>query len=51
MQYYNPFGHSGNEPAAMLAAKPAEFTPGGLNHVFYTTGGSTANDARHDSNY
>ena len=50
-QYYKPFGHSGNEPAAMLAAKPAELTPGGLNHVFYTTGGSTANDGRHDSNY
>ena len=45
MQYYNPFGHSGNEPAAMLAAKLAELTPGGLNHVFFTTGGSTANDA------
>ena len=45
MQYYNPFGHSGNEPVAMLSAKLAELTPGGLNHVFYTTGGSTANDA------
>ena len=45
MQYYNPFGHSGNEPAAMLSARLAELTPGGLNHVFYTTGGSTANDA------
>ena len=45
MQYYNPFGHSGNEPAAMLSAKLAELTPGGLNHVFFTTGGSTANDA------
>ena len=45
MQYYNPFGHSGNEPAAMLSAKLAELTPDGLNHVFFTTGGSTANDA------
>ena len=26
-------------------AKLAELTPGTLNHVFYTTGGSTANDA------
>ena len=42
MQYYNPFGH---EPAAMLSARLAELTPGSLNHVFYTTGGSTANDA------
>ncbi len=44
MEYYNPFGHSGNEPAALLSAKLAELAPGNLNHVFYTTGGSTAND-------
>ena len=44
MQYYNPFGHSSNEPAAMLAAKLAELAPGTLNHVFYTSGGSTAVD-------
>ena len=44
MQYYNPFGHSTNEPAAELAAKLAELAPGALNHVFYSTGGSTAND-------
>ena len=45
MQFYNPSGHSGNEPGAMLSAKLAELTAGRLNHVFYTTGGSTANDA------
>ena len=45
MQYYNPFGHSGNAPAALLSAKLAELAPGDLNHVFYATGGSTANDA------
>ncbi|MEM1110664.1 MAG: aminotransferase [Pseudomonadota bacterium] len=45
MQYYNPFGHSTNEPAARLAAKLAELAPGDLNHVFYSCGGSTANDA------
>ena len=45
MEYYNPFGHSGNEPAALLSAKLAELAPGDLNHVFYATGGSTANDA------
>lgn len=45
MQYYNPFGHTTNEPAAILAAKLAELAPGSLNHVYYTTGGSTANDA------
>jgi len=44
MQYYNPFGHSTNIPAARLAAKLAELTPGDLNHVFYSSGGSTAND-------
>jgi adenosylmethionine-8-amino-7-oxononanoate aminotransferase len=44
MQYYNPFGHSTNEPAAQLAATLAELAPGTLNHVFYSTGGSTAND-------
>jgi putrescine---pyruvate transaminase len=44
MQYYNPFGHSTNEPAARLAAKLAQLAPGSLNHVFYSSGGSTAND-------
>lgn len=44
MQYYNPFGHSTNIPATLLAAELAELLPGSLNHVFYTTGGSTAND-------
>jgi adenosylmethionine-8-amino-7-oxononanoate aminotransferase len=33
-----------NEPAAKLAAKLAEIAPGDLNHVFFTCGGSTAND-------
>ena len=33
MQYYNPFGHSTNEPAARLAAKLAQLAPGNLNHV------------------
>lgn len=45
MQYYNPFGHSTNEPAAELGAWLAAHAPGGLNHVYYTCGGSTANDA------
>ena len=44
MQYYNPFGHSTNAPAAMLADKLAQLAPGTLNHVFFSTGGSTAND-------
>ncbi|MWV27552.1 aminotransferase [Aurantiacibacter rhizosphaerae] len=42
--YFNTFGHSTNTPAALLARKLAERTPGDLNHVFFTTGGSTAND-------
>jgi len=45
MQYYNPFGHSTNEPGAILAAKLAELAPGDLNNVFYTCGGSTAVDS------
>ena len=32
------------EPAAVLARKIAEFAPGDLNNVFFTTGGSTAVD-------
>ncbi|WP_163937245.1 aminotransferase [Paraferrimonas sp. SM1919] len=44
MQYYNPFGHTTNAPAAQLAAKLAEMTPGDLNHVFFTCGGSVSND-------
>lgn len=45
MAYYNPFGHSSNVPAAALGAKLAELAPGDLDHVYYTCGGSTANDA------
>ncbi len=45
MEYYNPFGHSANIPAATLGAKLADLAPGDLNHVYYTCGGSTANDA------
>ena len=45
MQYYNPFGHSTNVPAAELGSWLAQNAPGDLNHVYYTCGGSTANDA------
>ncbi|MBC2668430.1 aminotransferase [Novosphingobium piscinae] len=44
LAYFNTFGHSTNVPASLLAAKLAERAPGPLNHVFYSTGGSTAND-------
>jgi adenosylmethionine-8-amino-7-oxononanoate aminotransferase len=42
--YYSTFGHLTTPPAAKLAAKLAELTPGKLNHVFYGTGGSMSND-------
>lgn len=45
MQYYNPFGHSTNVPAAELGFWLAQNAPGDLNHVYYTCGVSTANDA------
>jgi putrescine aminotransferase len=44
MAFANPFTDMTNEPAAKLAAKLAELAPGDLNHVFFTCGGSTAND-------
>ena len=34
-----------NAPSAMLADKLAKLSPGDLNHVFFTTGGSTANES------
>jgi len=45
LAYANPFTDMSNEPAAKLAARLAELAPGDLNHVFFTCGGSTANDA------
>ena len=41
---YSYFTDLGNPPATELAAKLAELAPGDLNHVFYSTGGSMAND-------
>ncbi|WP_347313462.1 aminotransferase [Defluviimonas sp. SAOS-178_SWC] len=43
MAYYSPYS-MGHSAAAELAAKIAERTPGDLNKVFFTTGGSTAVD-------
>jgi putrescine aminotransferase len=44
MPYYNPFA-LGHSTAAELAHKIAQHTPGDLNTVFFTTGGSTAVDS------
>lgn len=38
------FGTFSNEPAIRLAAKIASMTPGDLNAVFFTSGGSESND-------
>lgn len=45
LEYYNPFGHTTNEPATLLAKKLADICPGDLNHVFFSCGGSVANDS------
>ena len=43
LPYTSPFTNS-TEPSAILAKKIADFAPGELNSVFFTTGGSTAVD-------
>ena len=42
---YSFFTNLGNPPAADLAARLAGLAPGDLDHVFFSTGGSTANDS------
>ncbi len=42
--YYSTFTHVVTPPAATLSAKLAELAPGPLNHVFFGTGGSMANE-------
>ncbi len=42
--YFSPWS-LGTPPAAILAERLAEYAPGDLNHVFFTTGGSTAVDS------
>jgi adenosylmethionine-8-amino-7-oxononanoate aminotransferase len=44
MAYASAFVDLTNAPAVELAAKLARLAPGALNHVFLTTGGSTAVD-------
>ena len=45
LAYANPFVDMTNVPAGRLCEKLAELAPGDLDHVFLTTGGSTAVDA------
>ncbi len=44
LSYFNTFEDSSSVPAAELAAKLAQLAPGDLNHAFFGTGGSVAND-------
>lgn len=44
LAYFNTFENASSAPAALLAAKLAELAPGDLNHSFFGTGGSMAND-------
>jgi len=44
LAFTNSFSSMSNEPAIRLAAKLAEITPGDLNAVFFTSGGSESND-------
>ena len=44
LSYVSPWSLT-NAPASQLAKKLAELSPGDLNHVFFTTGGSTAVDS------
>ncbi|MFZ1468286.1 MAG: aminotransferase [Paracoccaceae bacterium] len=44
LAFSNTFVDMTNDPSARLAAKLAELTPGDLNRVHFTTGGSTAVD-------
>jgi adenosylmethionine-8-amino-7-oxononanoate aminotransferase len=44
LSFYSAFVDTTNQPAAELAAKLADLAPGDLDRVFFTCGGSTAND-------
>lgn len=44
LPFYNTFFNTTHPPAARLSARLAEVTPGTLNHVFFSSGGSDAND-------
>jgi putrescine aminotransferase len=44
LPFYNTFFMTTHVPAIALAAELAKLAPGDLNHVFYASGGSEAND-------
>ena len=44
LTYANTFGDLSNQPAIELAKKITTLAPGNINRVFYSSGGSTAND-------
>ncbi|MDJ0823684.1 MAG: aspartate aminotransferase family protein [Paracoccaceae bacterium] len=44
LPYYNTFFQTSHVPAIQLSAKLAELAPYDLNHVFYASSGSEAND-------
>ena len=44
LSYISPWSHP-TAPAARLADRLSSVTPGDLDHIFYTTGGSTAIDS------
>lgn len=44
LPYYNTFFQTSHVPAIALAEKLASLAPGNLNHVFFGTSGSDAND-------
>ncbi len=43
--YFSPFGTLSTPPAIEFGRRLAEYAPGDLKHVFFTTGGSTAVDS------
>ncbi len=45
LPFANPFRATTSPPAAQLTAKVAQLAPGDLDHVLFSAGGSTANDA------
>lgn len=44
LHYYNPFVDMTSLPAARLAGKLTALAPANLNHVFFSSGGSVANE-------